>query len=697
MLDRPLSITYIPVIKGLGFCPNPVAVYGIPDFADSLRFPAVEGTAAHEQWWNEQFDRCINGYTTGGIFIPGRYYYYLNFCRITTVKRGRHHPEFVDLDLEFFNLVEEAKLNHKGIISVKCRRRGLSEKAVSVADHGLRFTPEGYTAGVCAGLEEYEKDFYAKLVNANFDKAPELKLAFLTEDKELICGWKEPSTSGWVEKGSKNTVYHKTMFMNENVFKGKLLWDCIFEEAGEFKKLLGGYGSTKACFAVGNEMHGTPFVYGTGGNMKTSSRDFAEMWAEAESYHLLKFEVMAQRMMMGYFVGSVVPDSATGGTTVPDKCPNIFAKYKDYQYEQLIGCEDVVEADRVLLENRKILRLAKNKKPYWDSVQNEPRNIGEAFLRFSGNNFDAEAINEQQMHLDTLTHAMYSRYILSWVKNEDGSHKQPLQVECTPAGDEVPDEMCVLIHRDGMPRRQYRNLILHGIDSYDQDEARQSKSLGGSLILARKGNWINKDKRIPLAIYYERPKRKELFYDICLMMSVFWDTPKNTMIDAGRPLIIKHYETNGCTRYLSPRPKSFESETSEQTHKYGMMFTGGVKSKSQAISIVQSWVLDDIDHCVFPVILRDLVDYDIEQKNSDWDIVDALMLALIRDIDMKRAATEEDPEADDPFDLGEWVEDEDGNVINTKKEFVPVRDGDKDRRKELPVDPFLKLLEEGKI
>lgn len=689
-----MKFTYEPIIKGKNFCPNPVARYGIPEFADSDRFPSVEGTYAHEQWWLEQFDRCINGYWTGGIFIPGRFYYYLNFCRITTIKRGRHHPDFVDLDLEYFLLVEEAKLHNKGIISIKARRKGLSEKAVAIMDHGMRFTPEGYRAGICAGLQEYVDDFYAKITDANSDKAPELRLQFLGEDKELVAGWSEQSTSGWVKKGSKNTVFYKTMFNNENVFKGKLLWDCVFEEAGEFKRLMSGYGATKPCFAVGDEMKGTPFVYGTGGNIKTSSRDFKEMWDEAHHFHLLKFEVMAQRLMVGFFVGSKNAEEQ-----VPDKCPNIFAKYKDLDYEQLLGCEDVVAGDDRLVEIRTDLLKAKNKKRYWSEVQENPRETREAFLKFTGNNFDAEIINEQLMKLDLLTTPDYSRYVLSWKKDADGKFRQPLQVEATPAGINVPDDMCVLIHKDGFPRRHYRNQIVHGIDSYDQDESITSKSLGGSMIMARKGNWIDPTKRIPLAIYYDRPKRKEMFWEISLMMSVFWDTIRNTMIVADNPAVFDFYKRWGCKRYLSPRPLSFESDNSEQKHEFGVLFTNGKQSKPQALSITQSWVVDEIDACVFPVVLKELTDYDIEQKDSDWDIVDALMCCLVRDVDMKRAPTQEDPEEEDPYDLGEWIEDADGNVINTS-EYRPSNPRKRDPERESVLhqpDIFLQLLEQGKL
>jgi hypothetical protein len=52
------------------------------------------------------------------------YYYYLNFCYISTILRGNHHPEFVDIDYEFFCLVEEALKEKHGIILLKKEGQG---------------------------------------------------------------------------------------------------------------------------------------------------------------------------------------------------------------------------------------------------------------------------------------------------------------------------------------------------------------------------------------------------------------------------------------------------------------------------------------------------------------------------------------------------------------------------------------------
>src|SRR4051812_17041450 len=107
--SQQFKFNYVPKIKQRGFCPNPVARFGIPAYADSVSYPKVKDTSAHDDWWEEEIRRCIEGYITGGTFIPGRYYFYLNFCLISTIGRGYHYPDFIDFDLDFFLLVEEAK------------------------------------------------------------------------------------------------------------------------------------------------------------------------------------------------------------------------------------------------------------------------------------------------------------------------------------------------------------------------------------------------------------------------------------------------------------------------------------------------------------------------------------------------------------------------------------------------------------
>ena len=91
----------------------------------------VEGTYYHEDYWNEEIRRCLNGYSVGGTWISGFHYFYLNYCRIQLVeevkqetygtvhdkkprkerrvgKRSEDFPAFWDVDYMYFRSLDIA-------------------------------------------------------------------------------------------------------------------------------------------------------------------------------------------------------------------------------------------------------------------------------------------------------------------------------------------------------------------------------------------------------------------------------------------------------------------------------------------------------------------------------------------------------------------------------------------------------------
>ena len=106
-----MSKAYKPLLKKKGFDPSPVAG-NIPFWADEISNPRAVGTTAYQDFWDEQIDRCINGYITAGIDIPGRYYYYLNFMPLKGLMGGMY-PLYVDIDLEYWRLIEYVKKHQK--------------------------------------------------------------------------------------------------------------------------------------------------------------------------------------------------------------------------------------------------------------------------------------------------------------------------------------------------------------------------------------------------------------------------------------------------------------------------------------------------------------------------------------------------------------------------------------------------------
>lgn len=630
------TVRYSPRIKGRAFCPNPIGKEGggIPLFADSETNPNVVNTPAWRDWWMEQFDYCKYGYRTGGVTIPGRYYYYLNFCYLSTTGRGYHHPDYVDYDLEYAELVEEAKKIHWGIIGLKRRRAGFSEKWVNmIASYGLRFgsaakyLPHGYSAGIVAGLSTYSEELGKKLGNTNHLMAPELNLHIPKGGDDWEVYYTELLSNGKSKKsGTLAKIKIRTANTNPGVLKGEHFNDVAFEESGEFELLDETLADTEPCFKVGDLMIGTPYIYGTGGNISKGSKAFREMWFNAKTLKLFKTEAFLGRLRNKYYIGSV---NAHG--EIEYNCPNIIRlmEEQNLSIEQVLGCEDIQEAER----EKDILRAdylkAGKRVQYYKDLQNDPKNEKEAFLKFNANPYPLEILTIRESEILALSSQRTMLFKPSWKLDNNGNIKIPLEVDLEPVDldDLGAFDEYVKIHVDHVVPKKNRDLYYGGVDGYDIDTSETSDSLGGMVIGTRINNIPNaRNKQIVAAIYC-RPTRKEKFYEMCAMMSVHFKLIGSTMMDARSPGIIEWYKRNGFTRYLAKRPQSVESEFSEQIHDYGYKQT--TFSKPVAIGKVQSWCEDEAAYCDFIELLKDIRDVDIENMGTDWDLHDALQNMLI--------------------------------------------------------------------
>jgi hypothetical protein len=489
------------------------------------------------------------------------------------------------------------------------------------------------------------------------------------------------------------------MFNNPNVFKGELLDDCVFEEAGEFKFLLKGYSATKQCFAVGDTMVGTPYVYGTGGKITSSSAEFKEMWYDYEAYNLERNSIYGDRIFTGFYIGS---KNSKG--EIEENCPNIRKMQEEQGLDdsQILGCEDVQAARDRIMSRRAELIKARNKEAYYEYFLDNPLNQRESFLNFSGNDFNPEAIAEQREYV-SINEGLYKEYLLDWVTDHEGKFVLPHRVTAVPFDltnplHQIREDEVVLIRY--MPDSRFKNLDIVGIDSYDQDKAATSKSLGAIVVLRRKGHQ-HKDrfgnpcghKRIPICLYRKRPKTKNIFYDIGMKVAVFYDTVYNTLIEAGKPGIIYEFEKAGLEKFLAVRPQSFESIYSEQSHKYGVLLTNvnGRGSKPQMISLLQTYVNEELDECVFEHIIEGFAEYDIQQKDSDWDEIDALGVALMRDIDMKAQPKPKEVKEDNSrFALPEYGEFGNGTIIKSTEYNNNLDEGSRRIH-----DPFTEMIKSG--
>jgi hypothetical protein len=658
-----IQAPYAPLIKAKGFNPSPVAG-NIPLYADSIINPKVVGTRAYEDFWNEQFDRCLNGYDTGGIHIPGRYYFYLNYVILRGLK-GPQYPFFVDLDLEYFVLIDWIKANRKtGIISVKARRKGLSEKfEAGIISYGLRFI-EGYRGAVTAGIETYVTGLRNKFESTQNNIIQDLRLNVLTDnDKIFKIGYeKKTGIGGFVEEGYGGFLSFETMYDDYAKLEGEYFHDVLLEEMGKYKKGGSVFSSIKPALEFGSQMLGTFYIQGTGGNILSTSKDFKELWDNADTFGLVKFWVPGTRLYYPFFGNSkedffIDPDN---GEKL-DSIPNL----RHLKPEQRIGCEDVKAAEEYIIRKRAEYAKLPNKKKLKEHNQAYPLTVEEAWTSGGSNNFNDEKIYDRLFNIEGDANS-FIPVILEWVTSSDGKPLEgyDLRVKHRPATKNDPDWKIVWVYQ--YPRADMLDLDIGGIDGYNQDLTQTSSSQGAMIVMRQGGkvNLVNEGIHkgtYPVCLYYKRPPRKEEFYDICLKIAVWYRLKRNTMINAEQDFVIDYFIKNNGTPYLSPRPKSFDSPRAQQVHKYGAKMTG--YSKEMILGIVQTWVENYVDLCNFPALLRDLLAYDEEYIGTDWDSVDALAYAIMRIEDMRTRPRRNELDDDSANDEPIWGMDENGNMV----------------------------------
>jgi hypothetical protein len=339
-------------------------------------------------------------------------------------------------------------------------------------------------------------------------------------------------------------------------------------------------------------------------------------------------------------------------------------KYSDYQ---LIGVEDIKLAEEDILRRRKEFLDSGDLAGYNRFVQNNPINELEIFRKTSVNNFNVALINEQIEKINAMPHLPFSRYDLEYVKDEKtGMIKQPVEVKRIPIRKDADQNVCFEIYDgpEGLPNKNYDNRFCAGIDSYNVDQTKNSKSLGAMCVIDRK-------TKIVVAIVRCRPRTKEMFYEMCLKLSIYYRMYHNVLGDIGSDNIMKHFEVAGCYQYLAERPKKFEALNSEQMHPKWFRLT--TYSKPLMIGLMQYHLNNHYDKIPFPKLLNEIADYDEVAKESDNDLADAYGLALVQDVSFEISPRDNSEiQVNNRFDLPQFVSDGNGGMrmLNKKSQDI---------------------------
>jgi hypothetical protein len=581
-----------------------------------------KNTAEYFAFWKEQKRRLKEGYKpTGGSWIPGNYYFYLNFSKIHGLQQGAKRksmiaPIYRDQDHEYFSEIHLAKygdgkldLGGRGVIVLKARRKGFSFMNANILLH--EWTCYAHSEnGLGAQKEDYVQDFRKKLLLSYNELPPQLRNKVLHNNEEiLMSGYKEKEDGIWVERGMKSMIHFRVM-EKPNAFRGTSLSYMVFEEAGEFLKLKRSFQSSEDCFKEGDLFFGTPIIGGTSNAMEVESDDYMDMYYNAEQYNLKPVFIKASKVFGSFF------DMST-------------------------GISDVKGADTYIKQEAEKRKATGDLQSYYSYLQENPLEVEHAFFKSGKTPFDLEKINKQIGNINTNpAFKRVQKGDLVWPKTKAGKEifggKPEFVLDTGAISDDINEELFPFEIVE-QPLEGIKNAHLSAVDPYhiDDDLEEMKKKMSdqkdrslGSMCVYRRFIGQNTIGELPVAFYTDRPYSKEKFYENCLKLAIFYDT--QILVEYNDDGFLKYFQQHKMTRYLKERPRSADSPYSQATNRYGIHMKSF--QKKLLTELVDEYVKKHWEDIYFLKLLNELSVFGV--KNTDR--VMAFGMALIHNMDAER-------------------------------------------------------------
>ena len=579
-----------------------------------------KGTSVYHRFWTEQYERCINGYHPhGGSWIPGNYYFYLNFCMISAfdkkIKRKRPLPPlYRDQDHEYFVEANKAKEEGYGLIVLKARRKGFSFMNANILLHDWTFYP-GAENGMGAQKEHYVSDFYKKLLLTYNNIHPRFRNHWLLKNDVLFKGgYKEKENGIWVDKGTGSMTYFR-LIEKPDTFRGTSLGWWVVDEAGEVINLKQVYFANEECFREGAYQYGCPIIGGTSNKMSHDSEDFMQMWYKAEDYNLKRFFVPASKVYYPFF-------------------------------SEETGVSDTAAAEKDI---KKRLAEKKDDKEAWFTFKQEmPLTPEDAFVVHGSTPFDLEKINRRITVLNTnKALRIWSHGRLEWPKDKEGNKifgGKPV-FEYDNLG---PMKMIEA------PIEGIKNAHISAVDPYHvADDLEDNVSSKGKKISKRESKGCMSvyrrfvDMATPCEMqvfeYHHRPYSKEEFYEDCLKIAVFYES--QILVEYNDDGFLKYFIGKKMTRYLMLRPRAADAPYGQAANRYGVHMKE--YQKNLLVELVDEYVKHSVDNIYSIALLKEMAVFGV--KNTDR--VMAFGMSLIADLDTTTRVRKKEDETNEPDGL----------------------------------------------
>ena len=633
-----------------------------------------EGSIEYINFWKQVKEWCILGYVNSKkIKITGTHFFYLNFCPILRKedeevgkrkKKIYDLPLFVDLDYEYFWMVEYCKLNEKSLIAVKGRRQGWSFKGAACVANEYTFEKESrciigaflsaYSEGTTTMVKDY-LNHISKFTPFGHIRNPDHPFDWVSQYQSDVGGVK-------VWKGYRSSVEMFTFKDRPATAAGKSASIILLDEAGLFPNISESWGFTEPLITDGSAYTGIALIYGSAGDMNSGSKYFYQMFIEPDKYNFLSFEDPDNGVKrIGFF------SSSTKGRWGYCKNPDSIWFNKLMVDEDGNSNEEAAYDD--LMFKRASSKGGVDNKTAHLTITQYPTNWKESFLRSKGTMFASPEMLEWLGEVETSNkkdEGKKGEFILRDGKYEFSPNNDLNQITSFPLTSDESNKGCIVIYEDP----EYLNgeipyaLYVASCDPYDMNKS-GTNSLGSFFVYKRFYS-AEKTHDIIVAEYTGRPNSADEFYEGCRRLCIYYNA--KVLYENMLKGFKGYFEQKNCLHYLYEQPSIIRDivKDSKVQRGYGIHMSRGSNGssgiKDTCELYLRDWLYterDDVDgkkimnfHTIKSIgLLKELIAYDIE---GNYDRCIAFMLCILQTKDLHRIHVNEMSNssrsfANDPF------------------------------------------------
>lgn len=571
---------------------------------------APRGTTDYNKYWEQETDRCLNGYTApDGEGITGYNYFYLNYSPIMRLKEEEYtdregnirkrrqrileFPSFWDYDYYYFCAIEQAELEGKHMAVLKCRQRGYSFKGGSMLVRNYMLIPGSKNFAIAS-----EQKFL--IGDGLLTKAWQI-MDFLDKHtawaKQRLVSTRMERTSGYkitdefgkqTEQGYLSSITGITLKNDPERVRGTRAKLVLWEEGGKFPSLLDAWRIEQPSVETDDgKAFGLMIAFGTGGTEGASFEGLKELFYKPKSYNVLSFPNIwdegRENTECAFFVpaySNLESFDDDGNQVYMDKDGN---SYKEKAIENLIDQRNKVKDGGA--SQQSIDRF----------ISERPIRPAEAVLELGKNIFPRKLLMDQLTRIRTNKKLQSMKHIVDLEWDGNGQVKAtekpsgditnyPLKKGDKPHGSVVIWEYPV--------KDPPLGLYIGGCDPYDHDDS-FTNSLGSTFIFkrVRAGEaWTD----VIVAEYSGRPDTAEEYYENVRKLLTLYNA--RLLFENERKGIYPYFTNKHCDYLLADQPDKIISEVfkdSKVQRRKGCHMTKQIRAYGEGL--ILEWLLDEFE------------------------------------------------------------------------------------------------------